>query len=310
MPAASEIQPWILPLALTSVLSEAVYELPLAASATERPLAANPFVDLLGENESDWAQGDLAFKATVPVTPPLPTAKSNGLPLICCSEDLDQLQRYLDSPLPGPLAGKPLRCLAVWEATCGGAEFMRFGVLGYWKDPVASPARLRAQKAGHQRKFSPVEEIEFLKLLQKQIDDGTVVVVPLDWPAYTCPVHTVPKKGGKWRLVWDGRAVNAEQISIHFRMEGVETAQDIMLPRDWGCKIDLESAFNHVWVSLEMQRFYCFRYADKAYSYVGMPFGSKQAPRLFTEALGYAIRFIRETWDVRIIVYMDDILIL
>jgi hypothetical protein len=187
---------------------------------------------------------------------------------------------------------------------------MRFGVLGYWKDPVASPPRLRAQKAGHQRKFSPVEEVEFLKLLQKQIDDGTVVVVPLDWPAYTCPVHTVPKKGGKWRLVWDGRAVNAEQVSIHFRMEGVETAQDAMLPRDWGCKIDLESAFNHVWVSLEMQRFYCFRYADKAYSYVGMPFGSKQAPRLFTEALGYAIRFIRETWDVRIIVYMDDLLIL
>jgi hypothetical protein len=129
---------------------------------------------------------------------------------------------------------------------------MCYEVVGYWKDPVASPARLRVQKAGHQRKFSPVEEIEFLNLLLKQIDDGTVVVVPRDWPACTCPVHTVPKQGGKWRRVWDGRAVNVKQVLIHFRMEGVETAQDVMPPRDWECKTDLDSAFKRLWVSLKM----------------------------------------------------------
>jgi hypothetical protein len=214
------------------------------------------------------------------------------------------------APVVGKLAGKPLQFLEIWESTCGGAEFMRHGVLGYWKDPIASPARLIAEGGGYQRKFAEHEEVEFFKLLQKQLDDGTVVEVPDDWPAYTCPVHTVPKKGGKWRLVWDGRAVNAEQVSVHFRMEGPETVQDVMKKGDWGAKIDLESAFNHVWVSTGMQRFFCFRYDGKSYAYVGMPFGSKHAPRLFTEALGYAIRYIRLNWDVRIIVYMDDILIL
>jgi hypothetical protein len=183
---------------------------------------------------------------------------------------------------------------------------MRRGVLSYCRlSGKASPERGRPPA-----QIPPEQEIEFFKLLQKQLDDRTVVEVSRAWPFYTCPVHIVPKKGGKWRLVWDGRAVNAEQISVHFRMEGPETVQYVMRKGDWGVKIDLESAFNHVWVSLAMQRFLCFCYADKYYSYVGMPFGSKHAPRLFTEALGYAIRFIRMNWDVRIIVYMDDILIL
>jgi hypothetical protein len=93
-------------------------------------------------------------------------------------------------------------------------------------------------------------------------------------------------------------------------MEGPETVQSVMLEGDWGVKIDLESAFNHVWVSHAMQPFLCSRYADNYYAYVGMPFGSKHAPRLFTEALGFAIRYIRANWDVRVVAYMDDILIL
>jgi hypothetical protein len=175
--------------------------------------------------------------------------KSGSLPDICKSGDLDRLRQVVMTPVTGKLAGKPLLYLDVWEATCGGAEFMRRGVLGYWKDPVASPARLKAEKGGYQRKFSAAEEIEFLKPLQKQLDDGTVVVVPNGWPFYTCPIHIVPKKGGKWRLVWDGRAINAEQLSLHFRMEGAETVQCILMKGDWATKIDLESAFNHVWVS-------------------------------------------------------------
>jgi hypothetical protein len=44
---ASEIQPWILPLALISTLSEVVVETPLGAPAVER------LMDLLREEEGD-----------------------------------------------------------------------------------------------------------------------------------------------------------------------------------------------------------------------------------------------------------------
>jgi hypothetical protein len=74
--------------------------------------------------------------------------------------------------------------------------------------------------------------------------------------------------------------------------------------------IDLKSAFNHLTVSPSMRPFLCFAFGDKFYSYAAMQFGSKHAPRLFTEALGYAIRFIRANWDIRIVAYMDDLLLM
>jgi hypothetical protein len=59
-----------------------------------------------------------------------------------------------------------------------------------------------------------------------------------------------------------------------------------------------------------MRHFLCFAREGKYYSYRAMPFGAKHAPRLFTEALGYAIRYIRTHWDIRIIAYKDDLLLL
>jgi hypothetical protein len=186
---------------------------------------------------------------------------------------------------------------------------MKWGMRCYWRDRQLSPARLREKQGGKQRKFSPEEEREFYKLLQEEIEQGIVVEVPNWYPAYTSPVHIVPKKDG-WRKVWDGRMVNAEQVDIRFRMEGPETVQCLMQRGDWATSINLKSAFNHVWVSKEMQPFLCFRYGGKSYKYVGMPFGSKHAPRLFTEALGYAVRFIRANWDIRMVAHMDDLLFL
>jgi hypothetical protein len=145
--------------------------------------------------------------------------------------------------------------------------------------------------------------------LKEVLDEGIAVEVPNDWPYYTSPVGIVPKKDG-WRMIWDGRVENAEQVDIHFRMEGPETVQRTMQMGDWMTSIDLKSAFNHLKVSAEMMRFLCFRYAGGSYAYRAMPFGSKHAPRLFTEALGYGIRFIRANWDVRIVQYMDDLLLM
>jgi hypothetical protein len=41
-----------------------------------------------------------------------------------------------------------------------------------------------------------------------------------------------------------------------------------------------------------------------------MPFGAKHSPRLFTEALNYPMTYTRQHWNVRIVCYMDDILLL
>ena len=142
-----------------------------------------------------------------------------------------------------------------------------------------------------------------------------MVPIPREKVACLCPVFIVEKKSPlgqpkKWRKVVDCREVNAEQIDIHFRMEGPETVQRLMLRGDWLISIDLKSAFNHLLVSSAMQPFLCFEYDHKCFTYRAMPFGAKHSPRLFTEALGYAITFIRANWEVRIVAYMDDLLLM
>ena len=104
--------------------------------------------------------------------------------------------------------------------------------------------------------------------------------------------------------------VNAEQVDIHFRMEGADTVQYRLRQGDWCTSIDLKSAFNHLAVHPSMRPYLCFAFEGKCYSYAAMPFGSKHAPRLFTEALGYAIRYIRANWDIRIVAYMDVLLLM
>jgi protein gp37 len=48
----------------------------------------------------------------------------------------------------------------------------------------------------------------------------------------------------------------------------------------------------------------------KCYTCVGMPLGLNDAPRVFTMIMRVAVRIIREVWNIKTEVYLDDIVIL
>jgi hypothetical protein len=93
-------------------------------------------------------------------------------------------------------------------------------------------------------------------------------------------------------------------------MDGPEVVQKIALLADWATSLDIKSAFNHMRVSEEFRPFLCFEHRGKYYKYNSMPFGCRHSPRVFTKALFYAMAHIRIHWEVRIVVYMDDIFLL
>jgi hypothetical protein len=281
-------------------------------SDTAPILPANPFASLLLDQDDDFAPLPFAFLLAPEHSPYTPTAISMTLPAICSSTDIRLLQRIVFAPVTEKLGARctSKEALHMWRTTCGGDTFMGLGMLTYWKDEVESPKRLRALKKGKQRKFSPEEDKQFAKLLREEIEQDIVKEIPESQVAYSSPVGIVPKKGGEWRKIWDGRVVNDEQVAIHFRMEGVETVQRLMRIGDWATSIDLKSAFNHLRVHPSMRPFLAFEYKGRFYQYMAMPFGSKHSPRLFTEALSYPMRFIRSHWDIRVVQYMDDLLLL
>jgi ribonuclease HI len=74
--------------------------------------------------------------------------------------------------------------------------------------------------------------------------------------------------------------------------------------------VDLTSAFNHLVVHPEARGFLAFQFQGRTFAYRAMPFGLSLSPFFFTKLMKYPAKFIRENWKVRIVIYMDDILIL
>jgi hypothetical protein len=93
-------------------------------------------------------------------------------------------------------------------------------------------------------------------------------------------------------------------------MDGPEVVQQIALPGDWATSLDIKSAFNHMRVSEEFHPFLCFEHRGRYYAYNSMPFGCRHSPCVFTRTLSYTMAYIRVNWEVWIVAYMDDILIL
>jgi hypothetical protein len=129
-------------------------------------------------------------------------------------------------------------------------------------------------------------------------------------PRFVNSVFMVPEKGGKWRKVVDCRMVSGQLIFVHFRMNDPDVVQLIALPGDWATSLDIKSAFNHMRVREEFRPFLCFEQREKYYAYNSMPFGCCHSPRVFARALSYAMAYIRVHWELRIVTYMDDILLL
>jgi ribonuclease HI len=97
---------------------------------------------------------------------------------------------------------------------------------------------------------------------------------------------------------------------VRFKMKGPETICQLIRAGDWATSIDVKSAFNHVPVDKEFMPYLAFKFEGRTYTYAGMPFGVKHAPRVFTMLMRKTIAAVRERFQIRAVSYMDDILLI
>jgi hypothetical protein len=228
------------------------------------------------------------------------------------SKDLQRLWQWVSTIPTERIGGKLSHYLPGWRETCGGETFIALGMLCYWKDAAIAEQACREAKKMAQYSFkSAAEKDAFWKLLSEELTQRIVIPISFEEARFVSPSTVAPKKKpGEFRKTLDLRFVNALQLDIHFRMEGPETVQQLMKRGDWMTKLDIKSAFNHLVVQSWMVPYLAFAFQGQCYTYRAMPFGSKHSPRLFTQALGYGIRFVRQHWNVRIVVFMDDLLLM
>ena len=150
----------------------------------------------------------------------------------------------------------------------------------------------------------PILNAEISKLQLK----GAICPVNFTNAAFYSRLFLVPKKGGDLRPVIDLSALNQFVINEHFQMENISCLKQILNQNDFMVKLDLKDAYLTVSVHKQSQHYLRFIWQGQAYQFQALPFGLCTAPRVFTKLLKPVITFLR-TCNIRLLIYLDDILI-
>jgi ribonuclease HI len=197
---------------------------------------------------------------------------------------------------------------AAWEEI-QAEDLLAEGIQAEWKD-TGAPGRLEARRTQHNYNPAPRLAVEYTRLLEEELREGIVEEADPKEVRWINPTFLVPKKNGKFRKILDCRELNAELRDVSFAMEGAETVRDLARKGDWATSLDIHSAFSHIPVNKDLQPYLGFKFRSKTYTYKGMPFGVKNAPRVFTLLMRRVAAAIRERWATRMVCYMDDLLLL
>ena len=122
-------------------------------------------------------------------------------------------------------------------------------------------------------------------------------------------MFAVPRNDGRIRPVINLKTINPFVPLTHFKLEDLQAVREIIRPNDWMCTVDLSDAFHHVSLHPDHRRFFRFRFDKTLYEWQAMPFGYKDAPRIFTMVMKVVARRARQE-GIRLVVYLDDILVL
>ncbi|CAG2233597.1 unnamed protein product [Mytilus edulis] len=122
-------------------------------------------------------------------------------------------------------------------------------------------------------------------------------------------IFLVPKKEGGQRPVINLKGLNVFLRYEHFKMEGIHLLKDLLLKNDWMVKIDLTDAYLTLQIAKEHRKYLRFFGRGKIMEFRSLPFGIAVAPRIFTKLMKVPMTLLRRL-GVRLIVYLDDILIM
>jgi hypothetical protein len=140
--------------------------------------------------------------------------------------------------------------------------------------------------------------------MQDWVNNGVLIETPYEDLIYINPAN------GKRILVTDMRVVNSYMQKIHFKMENIVTLEELIQENDFAITFDFKDAYNHIPVHKSLQYFLSIGWKNKCYRFMGMPFVLSDAPRVFSLIMGKVQRAIKKMWGVRVVIYLDDIIVL
>lgn len=145
--------------------------------------------------------------------------------------------------------------------------------------------------------------------INRMLENG--VIRPSNSP-YNSPIWVVPKKGTnsdgtpKFRLVIDFKKVNEDTIPDRYPIPDTNIILSNLGKSKYFSSIDLESGFHQILMHPDDIEKTAFSINNGKYEFLRMPFGLKNAPRIFQRAMDDILRpYVGKICHV----YMDDIIV-
>ena len=149
-------------------------------------------------------------------------------------------------------------------------------------------------------------------VIQKEVDEllAKGAIEPSSGGAgFYSSVFVVPKHTGGLRPILNLKHFNRYMHIPSFKMPTLKTVWQLIQQGDYAFSIDLQDAYLHVPIVKHHRRFLHFVWHNVPYQWRVLPFGLATAPRVFT-SLTKPILFLCHRKGLRIVIYLDDILVL
>lgn len=214
------------------------------------------------------------------------------------------LYSNLDTSNP-PVAGRLAYFIQNWSLITND-PWVTQTVTGYHIEFTQNPVQLVLPPL---LPFSEEETLAMDNEIKSLQDKGAIHQASLSDPGFVSSLFMVPKKGGGQRPVINLKALNNFVEYSHFKMEGIHMLRDLLRKDDFMVKLDLKDAYFTVPVWINHQKYLRFLWKGTMWEFACLPFGLASAPRVFTKIMKPVIGMLRKM-GVRLIVYLDDILIM
>ena len=129
-------------------------------------------------------------------------------------------------------------------------------------------------------------------------------------PKWLSPLTCVPKKDSQWRLCLNLKHLNQFINTPRFSCENIDTLSSYIQYGDKLVTCDLESGFLHVQMLKQHRQFLGFAYKGRYYVYNTLVFGLSCAPFFFHKLLRPVVGFLRDVYNLRVCLYVDDWLLM
>jgi hypothetical protein len=217
-----------------------------------------------------------------------------------------EMEQRVEEVDRGELGGRLSRpeYLQRWREI-GAAHLVEGGCRPDWADQPPPTPRDYTRRERYSGKMDEAMH----SAINEEIARGVLEIISQAEADYVLSAFVVIKPN-KIRLILDGRELNVYIREQAFKMTDWMAVRDAIRRFFWACKLDFSSAFHHLGVHPDLQRYLVFRYDGVYYRYVGLPFGLRSSPRLFSAAMTATMNAVRARWDILVVCYMDDILLL